>query len=319
MLDLGTIKKVDLREVWPNEATDFTPWLVENLSILGDALRMELEFQKREAPVGGFSLDLLARDLGRDRLVVIENQLTATDHDHLGKLLTYAAGYDAGVVIWLAQEIGEEHRQTLDWLNQRTDTNTEFYGVVVELLQIGDSKPAPNFKLVAFPNEWRKTNISASGAVGVSEQGQAYQRYFQDLIDRLREDHKFTGARKAPSRNSYWFASGFPDIGYTHTFPWGGQVRVNVYIDRDEVGAKSLFDALVNQKESLEAEIGEALEWEGLGNRRAAHVIFASRPGSIENDPQSLEEIKDWAIDRLLKFKEVFGPRLAEWFDGEAP
>ena len=295
--ELGTLESVELRTVWPDEARDFTPWLERHLKALGDALGMELEPREREARVGGFSLDLLANDLGRGRSVVIENQLTATNHHHLGKLLTYAAGYDAGVVIWLAQEIREEHRQALDWLNQRTDTNTEFYGVVVELLQIGDSRPAPNFKLVAFPNEWQKTNIGSSGAVGVSERGQAYRRYFQDLIDRLKEDHKFTGARKAQPQNWYWFASGFPDIGYTHTFPWGGQVRVNAYIDRDEVSAKGLFDALANQKESLEAEVGEALEWEGLGNRRAAHVIFSSRPGSIEDDPQSLEEIKDWAID----------------------
>ena len=228
--DLGTLETVELRNVWPNEASDFTPWLEQHLASLGEVLGMELEPHKREAAVGSFSLDLLARDLSRNRSVVIENQLTETDHEHLGKLLTYAAGLDAGIVIWLAQEMREEHRQALDWLNQRTDTNTEFYGVVVELLRIDNSRPAPNFKLVAFPNEWRKTNISSPGASGVSEKGEAYRRYDQDLIDRLRDGHQFTRARKAQAQNWRWFASGIPGIGYTTTFPWGGQVRVNVLV-----------------------------------------------------------------------------------------
>ncbi len=118
MKDFGEIKLVDIRDIWPNEATDFTPWLVDNIDRLGQALGMEIEVQEREADVGDFSLDIMAKDLGTGRTVVIENQLTETDHDHLGKLLTYAGGFDAGVLVWIAKKLRDEHRKALEWLNK---------------------------------------------------------------------------------------------------------------------------------------------------------------------------------------------------------
>ena len=158
--NLAKIEQVDLRQAWPNEAQDFTPWLAENIAELGEALGMDLELQQTEAPVGSYSLDVLAIDLNQNRPVIIENQLEATNHTHLGQLLTYAAGYDANVIVWLTREFRDEHRQTLDWLNQRTDENTQFFGVVVELWRIAGSPPAPHFKLVAMPNDWRKKTVA---------------------------------------------------------------------------------------------------------------------------------------------------------------
>ena len=221
MADLARIEKVDLRTIWEHEAQDFTPWLAENLSQLGQELGMDLELQEREAPVGRYSLDLLAHDLGSNRPVIIENQLEGTNHDHLGKLLTYTSGYNANVVVWIAREFRDEHRQALDWLNQRTDENTEFFGVVVELWRIDNSRPAVKFNPVSTPNEWRKGNVNPipSGNPNLSERRERYQIFFQGLIDTLREDHKFTGARKGRPQNWYNFASGNSGISYGGSFP----------------------------------------------------------------------------------------------------
>jgi hypothetical protein len=305
----GVLKRIDLRLLWPHEALNFTTWLAQNIGVLGETLGLELELRGQEAPVGSFSLDLLAHDLGRDRSVIIENQLAPTDHDHLGKLITYAAGHAANVAVWVAPEFREEHRQALDWLNQRTDASTEFFGVVVEALQIDDSLPAPNFRLVASPNEWRKANVGA-GERQASPNGEAYRAFFQGLIDRLRTQHGFTGARKAQPVSFYGFSSGIGGVSYGFNFG-GGRVRAETYIDRlDRNWNKWMFNGLHAKREAIEAEFGESLEWERLDHRRASRIV-TRRLGSIEDPPEVLEESADWGIDRLLRFKKVIGPKMA--------
>ncbi|MFT4038743.1 MAG: DUF4268 domain-containing protein [Thermomicrobiales bacterium] len=309
MSSFGVLSKVELRQLWPNEAWHFTTWLAENLGLLGEALGLDLEMQMQEAPVGPFSLDILARDLGRDRPVIIENQLEATDHDHLGKLLTYAAGHDAAVAIWVAPAFRDEHRQALDWLNQRTDMNTEFFGVVVEALQIDDSRPAPNFRLVAFPNDWRKSNVGKDSAPPTAR-GEAYRTFYQSLIDRLRDEHRFTQAKKGQAQSWYSFASGMSDITYGLTFIRGNLVQVETYIGRqDRELNKWLFDALYEQRSTIEAEFGEPLSWERLDARRASRVAI-KRSASITDDPAVLRDIEEWGIERLLRMKRVMGPKL---------
>ena len=144
--ELGTFRRVGLRSVWPDEAADFTPWLADNISLLGDALGMNLEARAQEEAVGIYWLDILAHDRKNDRSVVIENQLGTTDHSHLGQLLTYAGGFNADVAVWIAGEFRDEHRQALDLLNRRTGDETEFYGIEVEVLKIENSRPSVNFQ-----------------------------------------------------------------------------------------------------------------------------------------------------------------------------
>lgn len=306
---LGNLQRIDPRDVWDHEATDFTPWLSERIEMLGDVLNLELELVQRESRVGDFSVDLLARDLGRNGFVVIENQLEATDHTHLGQLLTYAAGTNAGSVIWLCRAFREEHRQALDWLNEHC-RDVDFFGVVVEVLRIDDSAPAVNFRPVAFPNDWSRRSQEVAKSSELSERAQAYQEFFERLLERLRTQHDFTRARKGQPQNWYAFASGHTGYKYGLSFARGGQVRVDLYIDTGD-GDKNLeaFERLIDEQETLDREFDESLQWERLEESRACRIA-TYRDGSIEDSDEELEEYLDWGIDQLLRFKDVFGGRL---------
>jgi len=306
----GEINKVSLREVWPHEASDFTPWLADNIGELGKALGMDLELTEQEASVGDFSLDILAKDLGSSKSVIIENQLTQTDHDHLGKLLTYAAGFNASIVIWVSEAIREEHRQAMDWLNQRTDSETSFFAVVIEVIKIDSSKPAFNFKLVASPNEWQKNKKRQVQRAPVSTKGEKYRNYFQGLIDTLRDAHKFTSAKAGQPQNWYSFSSGVSGITYGANFSQGGKARSELYIDLgDQEKNKYVFDELNKLKEEIEDSLGEAVSWERLDNKRASRLALYT-DGSIEDSDSELETVKSWHIEMLLKLKSVLGSKI---------
>lgn len=308
----GVLNKVGLREIWPHEASDFTPWLAENIDELGKALGMDLELIEQEASVGDFSLDILAKDLGTSRTVIVENQLTQTDHDHLGKLITYAAGFDASIVIWVSDSIREEHRQAMDWLNQRTDSETSFFGVVVEVIKIDDSKPAFNFKLVASPNEWQKNKKRQTQRTSVSTKGEKYQNYFQNLIDDLRDIHRFTSAKASQPQNWYSFSSGVSGITYGANFSQGGKARAELYIDLgDHEKNKYVFDQLFNMKGEIEDSLGQEISWERLDNKRASRLALYI-DGSIEESDSELEKVKNWHIEQLLKLKAALGKKIEQ-------
>ena len=309
--ELGTIEKVDIRQVWSNEASDFTPWLAENIELLGEALGMDLELQMQEAPVGGYSLDILAREMGSGKYVVIENQYGNTDHDHLGKLLTYAGGYDAYTAVWVSERFRDEHREALDLLNRRTGEDTAFFGVVIEVLKIDNSRPAPNFDLVVTPNEWRRQTGGTVRSGDVSSRDERYGEFWQLLIGDLVERGFITSSRRANRGNWQDFSTGSSSLMYRSTFSGGQRPRVEFYLDRGKDFNKSAFDFLIKDKEQIESALGFELSWERLDNRKASRIATYT-DGSIEDSDDKLLEIRNWMVDRLLKFKEVFGPKLAD-------
>ena len=311
MTDFGEIKAVDIRESWPNEARDFTPWLAENIDLLSNALGMDLEVTTCEADIGDFSLDLLAKDLGSGRPVVIENQFGATNHDHLGKVITYAAGVDAVAVIWLMESMRDEHRQALEWLNQKMDGEIHFFAVIIEVIRIDESRPALQFRPVVYPNEWQNA-ARETAEHRVSPRMEAYRRYFQMVIDELREKLRFTRARAAQPQSWYFFPSGVQGVSYGTSFAQGGRARVELYIDQgDAESNKAIFDSLAAQKADIEEELGESLEWERLDDRRASRIALY-REGHIEQSEEELREIRGWMIERILRLKRVLGPKLAQ-------
>ena len=316
--NLAKIERVDLREAWPNEARDFTPWLAENIDELGEALGIDLELQQTEASVGSYSLDVLATDLDEGRTVIIENQLEATNHAHLGQLLTYAAGHYASVIVWLTREFRDEHRRALDWLNERTRDDTQFFGVVVELLRIDQSRPAPQFKVVATPNEWGSMQRPALSTSARHDQNFEWRR---GLIETLRKQLGFSSHRIAQAK-SKWLAIESPIADTWYGAGWrNGTPRLELRIHKAGSDGRNwnqqLFKSLEQCKDNIESSIleSEYLErfvWESTeGRQRSGVAIYLD--GNLFSDTESWDEYRDWMIRKLLRFREVFTPRLKEF------
>ena len=164
MINLGTLEEIkDLREVWSHEAHDFTPWLAKNISILGDEVGIDISIEETESSVGDFNVDIFATDADTGKKIIIENQLEETDHDHLGKLITYASGKSADLVIWLVRKARPEHRAAIEWLNNHTDEGVGFILCEIKVFRIGNSEPAPKFEIIEPPNNWVKEMKKPSG------------------------------------------------------------------------------------------------------------------------------------------------------------
>jgi hypothetical protein len=208
---LGRLVPVPLRQIWPREANDFTPWLADpdNLSLLADTLNLdELQVQGTEVPVGNFFIDILARDV-EGHVVVIENQFGPTDHTHLGQILTYVAGQEGrATVVWIAEVIREEHRAAIDWLNASTIAGFDFFAVEIEALRIGTSAPARRFNVVAKPNDWSRGVVRASREAQLDDRARAYISYWSGFAAYLRDQKSSFRITTPPPRHWYNFGIG---------------------------------------------------------------------------------------------------------------
>jgi hypothetical protein len=318
MSELGRIERLDPRTHWRDEARDFTPWLRNNIDLLGEALGLEIDpTVDSEVSVGSFSADLLCTDLGSGALILVENQLEATDHSHLGQLLTYTSGLDARVVVWVARQFRDEHGQALTWLNENTLEDVKFFGVEVELVQIGASARAPNFKVLVAPSEWQKSGATAR-SVQATDRQQKYRDFWGSLISAIHaRDPRFTSSRpdRAPKQNWCSFSAGAQGFQDNAVFGWeaggvGNLVKAELYIDTgDKERNKAAFDLLAAERDSIEREFGESLTWTRRDDIRASR-IYVAMPGSINDPEEILARHRAWLVDRILRIRKVFGPRI---------
>lgn len=194
-------KQISPRKMWPNEQFDFTPWLVEHIEELSETIGLDLEVIGREVSVGPYSADILAKDNDSNNYVVIENQLEKTNHDHLGKSITYASALNAKTIVWIATDFTEEHKKAFDWLNDNTNEDLAFWAIQLELWQVGEDTASMRFNIVCRPNSDIKTIKNKSNAE--SETTKTQLAYWTKFRDKLLATKKFSSARTP--RPQYWF------------------------------------------------------------------------------------------------------------------
>ena len=307
---LGSLKKVDVRHIWQTEAQHFTPWLAQNLDILAETLDMELEIEAQEKNVGPFRADILCRDTLDKSWVLIENQLERTDHLHLGQLLTYASGLKAVTIIWISTHFTEEHRSALDWLNNITDDQFKFFGLEVELWQIGDSPVAPKFNIVSKPNDWSRSVGQAARQIEtgtLTDIKAAQLEFWTQLAEKLKENSHIRLQKPMPQ---HWAVfrigrSGFHMSGLHNTRD--KCIGVELYINHQN--AKDFYNQLYAQKNDIEAEIGHELIWKELPNKSASRIILYLR-NVDPMDRSRWDEYQDWLIKYIEAFDRAFRNRI---------
>ena len=305
---LGRLEFINPREIWPDEARHFTPWLLDNAEYLEQVLGIDIELTQSEHPVGSFSLDLYGRDITNGCDLIVENQLEQTDHRHLGQLLTYAAGTDALTVVWVAPSFRDEHRDVLEYLNRISTGEARFFGVKLRVAVIGDSDAAPDFELVAEPSEWRGQVRSQRGQPGgeLSERSAAYLEFWSSYLERLHSEHPgTTNVRAAQPQN--WMNLNFARrFVFAGVFANSGQLRCEVYIDVGDSDANQrLFEAVRTHQSKIEESIGAPLHWDNLDGRRACRISITT-PGRVTDN--NIDAHIKWLMEHHLKFRLAFLP-----------
>lgn len=307
---LGKLVPVDLRSVWPSEPNSFTPWLAlpDNLQALASALNLPpLELVQVEQQTSEFRVDIVARITGSDEVVVIENQLERTDHSHLGQALTYAAGTESAVIVWVAPKFAEGHRAALEWLNRKTSEDVAFFGVEIEAWRIGESKPAPRFNVVVRPNNWARE--VRAGATEDSAWTLSNIEYWQAFRPYAAE-HCVQRPQTAPVRgaNYYYGIAKDPSVFVAAYTSRGKAPSIGAYIAIFGAKAEALFTALKAEASTLEVAIGAPMTWRK--NAPTAFWIMISKPADIDKlDDWPAQH--QWLAETMGKLKTVFEPRIA--------
>ena len=309
-MQIGRLQKIDLRKLWQGEASDFTPWLAneENIELLSETVGIELEVISEEKNVGPFRADILCKNTIDDSYVLIENQLEKTDHNHLGQIMTYAAGLEAVTIIWIAKKFTDEHRAALDWLNRVTEEKLRFFGIEVEAYHIGNSIPAPLFQLVSKPNDWTKSvhssqkqsDLTPTKALNL-EYWTAMKKYFEDSGTKLKSQKPLP---------QHWtnFAIGKSDFHMAVAASVRDNfIRVEFLINGS--ASKERFDAL---KEKYEAEslnaIDENINWEKLEDKIVSWV-YVQKTTDVSNRSDWPNQFR-WIQDKLEKMDAFFRPKI---------
>ena len=302
MVNLGTLKEItDLRSIWPHEALNFTPWVAENVDLLADAVGLDITVDETESSVGDFNVDIYASETGTDRKIIIENQLEDTDHDHLGKLITYASGKGADVVIWVVKHAREEHKAAVEWLNNHTDDKIGFFLCEIKLFQIGDSQIAPAFTVVERPNDWTKEIRKTASANSTQQQRLEYWQAFNDYAFSDANFSRIFNKRKPTTDHWMDFSIGSSACHIAVSqIQKRKAVDVELYINDD----KELFKSLFAHKDEIEKNMEMELEWKELPERKASRILIEK---TVDLDDRATwPEQFDYIMDTCIKMKKAF-------------
>ena len=305
---IGTLRSVDIREVWKDEAKEFTPWLLNNVRDLSRELGLDLELHRAEHPVGKLSLDLIGVVEGTQSRVIIENQLEVSDHSHFGQLLTYAGGTDAKYVIWIAKKFRDEYIAALEWLNQGTTDEINFFAVEVSAVQIDDSLPAPMFKVVVQPNEWSKDTKASATATLNGERAQLQTVFWTKFLAKVEELHPdWTSSRNGPGQN--WFRMSTRRLGgssYCLSFT-GSEIKSELVFDSGNSELNmARFEEMQNSKETIESAYGKNLVWHSA---KIQCIVRDVTPGDFM-DEDSWDQAIAWMIESQFRLRATVDPYL---------
>lgn len=303
-MKLGKLVEVDIRNVWKHEQYDFSKWLAteENINELGDTLNLTLTDVETEKFVGNYRCDILCKDEITGKVVLIENQLEPTNHDHLGKIITYASGLDASVVVWLVASAREEHASAIEWLNKHTDDDVSFFLVEIHAYKIGDSEPAPQFKIIEQPNDFVKSVKAISKNSNISDTEKKRLEFWTQFNEVLEERGKPFNRRKATTDHWYNVAMGSSECSISiDLVNKEHKIRVGVWISDN----KNLYDNFYNNKDEIEAKCGFSLTWDRLENKKAS--LACTYINGLDFDNQdNYPVLINKAIDLSIKLRDTF-------------